>query len=114
MTVSVEQRILKIIAAFEEAMEARVKAGLMDAATLKQRASFYGRLRETRGNKAMLMPRSEVIKIRDEMIATPGAADNMVKSIRALYAWAIERGEVSENPASGIAKVNRGAGATPW
>lgn len=100
--------------AFEEAMQARVDADLMHGGTLQQRAAFYARLRKTRGHKAMLMPRSEVIKIRDEMVATPGAADNMVKAIRALYAWAIDQGYVTDNPASGIGKINRGTGATAW
>lgn len=99
---------------FELAMRARVKAGLMHPGTLKQRAAFYARLRADYGNKDMAMPRSAVIRIRDGMIETPGAADNMVKAIRALYAWAVDQGHVAENPATGIGTINRGVGATPW
>jgi integrase len=62
----------------------------------------------------MAMPRSAVIGIRDGMSSTPGAADNMVKAIRALYAWGIENGHVSDNPPSNIAKINHGTGAVPW
>lgn len=99
---------------FEEAMQARVKAGLLHPGTLHQRAAFYARLRAEYGAKHAAMPRSAVIKMRDKMTSTPGAADNMVKAIRALYAWAIDHGHVTDNPASGIGRINRGTGATAW
>lgn len=100
--------------AFEAAMSARVAAGLMHKGTLHQRAQFYVRLRAEYGAKDMNMPRHIVMRIRDSMTATPGAADNMIKAIRALYAWGIDQGHVSDNPASGISKINRGTGAAPW
>lgn len=100
--------------AFEMAMQERVTAKLLHPSTFKQRRAFFERLRAEHGDKHMEMPREKVIEIRDGMMATPGAADNMVKSIRALYAWAIERGHVTENPALGIGKINRGTGAVPW
>lgn len=99
---------------FEEAMQARVKAGLLKANTAKQRAAFYARLRELYGQKSVDMPRKQVVKIRDDMMETPGAADNMVKAIRAMYAWALDQGHVSENPALEIGTINRGKGAIPW
>jgi integrase len=99
---------------FEAHLRALVKAGLMDAKTLKQRSAFYSRLRADYGQKAMEMPRHIVVKIRDDLTATPGAADNMVKAIRALYAWAKEQGHVADNPAEGIGKINRGTGAKAW
>lgn len=100
--------------AFEAAMQARVDAGLLHPATLKQRAAFYARLRAEYGQKHMEMPASAVVQLRDKMTATPGAADNMVKAIRALYEWARSVGHVSTNPATGIGQINRGTGATPW
>ncbi|TDE34159.1 tyrosine-type recombinase/integrase [Antarcticimicrobium sediminis] len=100
--------------AFEAGMQERVAAGLMHPTTLKQRRAFFDRLRADHGEKHMAMPREKVIEIRDGMMATPGAADNMVKTIRALYAWAVERGHVADNPALGIGKINRGTGAVPW
>ena len=100
--------------AFEAAMGARVAAGLMHKGILHQRAQFYVRLRAEYGAKDMNMPRHIVMRIRDSMTATPGAADNMIKAIRALYAWGIDQAHVSDNPASGISTINRGTGATPW
>ncbi len=99
---------------YEKAMQERVAAGLMHASTRHQRTAFYMRLRAAYGEKHMDMPRSAVIGIRDSISSTPGAADNMVKAIRALYAWGIENGHVSENPANNIGKINRGTGAIPW
>lgn len=47
--------------------------------------------------------------------ATPGAADNMIRSVRAPYKWATEREYVANNPAAGIAAVNTAlkGGAVP-
>jgi len=100
--------------AFEAAMSARVAAGLMHKGTLHKRAMYYNKLRAEYGAKDMQMPRHIVIRIRDAMTATPGAADNMVKAIRALYAWGMDQGYVTENPATAISTINRGTGATPW
>jgi integrase len=63
----------------------------------------------------MAMPRAKVIEIRDDMAATPGAADNMVKALSALYRWAAERGHVSDNPAKGVSRlIQSHEGAVPW
>lgn len=111
---AIPQSLSWLIAKFEKSMQDRVQAGAMHPGTLKQRSAFYDRLRAPYGDKHMDMPRSKIIEIRDSMIATPGAADNMVKAVRALYAWAIENGLVKSNPAAGIGKINRGTGAKPW
>ena len=73
-------------------MSARVAAGLMHKGTLHQRAMYFTKLRTEYGAKDMQMPRHMVVRIRDSMTATPGAADNMVKAIRALYAWGMDQG----------------------
>lgn len=102
---------------FEAAMQDKVGHGQMHQSTLTQRSSFYKRLRAEHGDKSLFMPRSEVIKIRDSMAATPGAADNMVKSIRALFVWGIDQGHLPEdapNPADGVSKINKGTGTIPW
>ena len=99
---------------FEAHMLAQVEAGHMHASTHKQRAAFLARLYPDHGEKKMQMPRHKLLDIRDSMAATPGAADNMVKTLRALYAWAVDRGHVTENPALKIPKVNSGTGAVPW
>lgn len=108
------QSVAWLSMAFEDHLQARAKAGLLHPGTVAKRAAFYARLRAEYGEKHMAMPRSAVVRLRDKLTATPGAADNMVKAIRVLYSWAIDQGHVTENPAAGIATINRGTGATPW
>lgn len=99
---------------FEEWMQERVNAGHLNQATLNHRRSFYERLRAEHGTKRMDMPRAKLIEFRDSMLETPGAANNMVKAIRACYAWAIDRDLVSDNPAQHIDMLKSGKGAIPW
>ena len=103
-----------LVDGFDRAMQAKVAAGHLADTTRKQRMAFLARVAGKYGDKHMSMPRSAVIEHRDSLQATPGAADNAVKSIRAMYAWATERGLVRENPALEIPKLNRGTGAVPW
>lgn len=104
-------------------LENMVEAGQMSAATLKQRRSVLARMcdftdpDETRyGDCDMDAPTSAFLTIRDAWASRPGAADNLIKSVRAIYNWAVERGEIGHNPAAGIAPINRNpqGGATPW
>jgi integrase len=113
-TAAIPRSLAWLMDEYENAMAAKVRAGLMDAGTAKQRTAFYARLRPKYGDKHMEMPRAKVIEIRDSMAATPGAADNMVKSLRALFAWAVESERMKDNPAKGIGKINRGTGAIAW
>jgi integrase len=97
------------------AMEDLVKNELMSPDTLKQRRSFLVRLANEYGDYSIDMPPEKLIEYRDSMASTPGAADNMVKTIRAMYVWAIERGICDLNPAATVGKINPGkGGAKPW
>lgn len=99
-----------------------VAAGQMSDATLRQRRSVLTRLcdhldpDQTRyGACDMDAPTSAFIAIRDAWADRPGAADNLIKTIRAVYAWSMERGEINYNPIAGIGSINRaGTGAVPW
>lgn len=104
-------------------LQKMVEAGQMSAATLKQRRSVLGRLCDhldedgTRYGECDLdAPSSAFVAVRDAWAAHPGAADNLIKSVRALYKFAIERGEITHNPAAGIGAINRNpkGGATAW
>lgn len=100
-----------------------VSAGQMSADTLRQRRSVLTRLCDhldedgTRyGDCDMNAPASAFVRVRDAWAAHPGAADNLIKSVRAVYRWAMERGEIAHNPAAGITAINRNpkGGAIPW
>lgn len=100
-----------------------VEAGQMSAATLKQRRSVLTRLcdhtdpdGDRYGNCDMDAPASAFVAIRDAWADHPGAADNLIKSVRAVYKWAMERGEIGHNPAAGIGAINLNpkGGAVAW
>lgn len=108
-----------MVSNYLEWLEAQVEAQLYSKETLIQRRSKFGRLaKELCGDyfeKEMEIPQSKLIELRDKMSATPGAADNFIKAIRSMYTWACDRKICDVNPATGIAKINKGkGGATPW
>lgn len=115
-----------LVESYLEHLDAMVKAGKASPLTLKQRRWFftklvahkasYGRAEgQPFGGLHMDIPQQELVAFRDAHAATSGAADNMIKAIRAMYVWACERKLTSVNPAIGIAKIHKGqGGATPW
>lgn len=122
-TVLVERSLDWLVGRYLEFLGNMVQAGQMSAATLKQRRSVLTRLCDftdddgTRyGHCDMDAPTAAFVKIRDAWASTPGAADNLIKSVKAVYTWAIERGEATNNPAAGIAPINRNpkGGAVAW
>lgn len=104
-------------------MAKMVQAGQMSAATLKQRRSiltrlcdFVGQDGDRYGDCHMDAPAAAFVEVRDAWAAHPGAADNLIKTVRAQYRWAIERGLIAHNPAAGIGAINKNpqGGAVPW
>lgn len=104
-------------------LDKMVTAEQMSAATLKQRRSVLTRLcdhqdddGERYGDFHMDFPASGFVAIRDAWAEHPGAADNLIKSVRAVYKWAMEREIVAHNPAAGIGAINTSpkGGAVPW
>ena len=100
-----------------------VSAGQMSPATLKQRRSVLTRLCDYCGDDGvrygdcdMDAPTAVFVEIRDAWASVPGAADNLIKSIKAVYTWSMERGEIGHNPAAGIGAINKNpkGGAKPW
>jgi integrase len=103
-------------------LEERVKAGTASPLTLKQRKGQLARLcnmtdadDDRFGTCNCNLPKEWCYSVLDKMHNTPGAADNMMKTVRAVYKWAVSRGHANANPAIGIEKVHKGGGgATPW
>lgn len=103
-----------------------VKAGQMNAATLKQRRMFLARLCDhtASGGRAkgqpfrdlhMSIPPDELVALRDAYAATSGAADNLMATVRAMYRWAVARKITAINPAQGIGRIHKNqGGATAW
>jgi integrase len=52
---------------------------------------------------------------REDRKATPAAANNFIKTMRALFRWAVEAGHLGENPAAGVAFIpTKSTGFHPW
>jgi len=104
-----------LVKQYQAHMAEQVRAGAMHEATERQRRAFYARLVPIYGDRHMDMPTAKVIEIRDSLAATPGAADNMVKALSAMFKWAAERGLVQANPAKGVSRlIRQHRGALPW
>lgn len=104
-------------------LEKMVTAGQMSGATLKQRRSVLTRLCEMQdddgdryGDIDFRMPTSAFVRARDAWADHPGAADNLTKTARAVYKWAMDREMIGYNPAAGIGVINKApqGGAIPW
>lgn len=104
-----------------------VASGQMSPLTLKQRRGLLKRMCEhqdadgTRyGDCDIDAPTSAFVQLRDAWADRPGAADNLMKAVRAMYDYAMPpRDIIGHNPAAGIGKLNKKAkgeltGAIPW
>nr|WP_136685712.1 tyrosine-type recombinase/integrase [Rhodobacter xinxiangensis] len=103
-------------------LSAEVDAGLKSSSTLKQRRSQLTRMcaipdrdGTPYGDLDIDMPQAAFVKVRDHMVRTPAEADNTMKAVRAMYDFAIERGDMETNPAKGVRKIHISkGGAKPW
>lgn len=79
----------------------------LDDATKAQRAPFLDSVCKTHGqNLCALMEPRHVRAIRDAMTETPHAADNLLKTLRGLFKWAIKHEHMKANPAREVEKIN--------
>jgi len=97
-------------------LERRVGNHLASPLTLKGHRHHLAKLIAEYGDYKADMPRSKLILLRDKMGATPGAADNFLKAVSALYKWAIQRDLVEcENPARDVQRIRKKTdGFLPW
>jgi integrase len=61
-----------------------------------------------------LMDRKHVLEIRDTIRTSAGAQNNVVKTISAMFGWAISVGLADRNPAIGIEHLYSGDGFHAW
>ncbi|NZD62923.1 tyrosine-type recombinase/integrase [Rhizobium sp. WYCCWR 11290] len=61
------------------------------------------------------MERKHITEIRDEIRQTPGARNDVVKALSAMFSWAIETADLLKaNPCSGIKRLKSGDGFHTW
>jgi hypothetical protein len=103
-------------------LENMVEANQASPLTLRKRKSVLNRLCAITaedggiyGEKRLEAPTAAFVHARDSLAATSGTADDMIKSARAMYKWAIDVGIAKINPVTGVSKIHRSkGGATPW
>jgi integrase len=68
-------------------------------------------IRDRHGNSPPVkaIERADILQLRDSLSDTPGAASQAVRSMGALFAWAIDNERAKDNPAKGVKKFR----ATP-
>lgn len=86
-----------------------------DRLTQADKKSVLNRFCATAGELPYAAFRKEdVERSRDKRADTPGAADKLVKYLRALFKWAISKSHAAVNPAVGVEKINEGEGWHAW
>jgi integrase len=86
-----------------------------DPLTQGDKRSVLNRFCKAAGNFPYAAFRREDVEAsRDKRRETPGAADKLVKYLRALFGWAIGRRIATFNPAVGVKKINRTQGWHTW
>ena len=78
----------------------------LDASTQSWQRRALDRICEIHADKpvALLQPK-HIRKLRDELKSTPGAANNRLKALRALFAWAVEEEEAPHDPTLGVRAI---------
>jgi integrase len=51
-----------------------------------------------------LIERKQIVALRDALSDTPGAANQAIRAVGALFAWAVDNERAKENPARGVKK----------
>lgn len=75
-------------------------------ATKAQRRNILLRIAKEHGHRDCRTLSKEAVEAgRDKRSSTPGAANNMIKVLRVLYAWGIEKGHVKDNPAENVKRL---------
>ena len=65
--------------------------------------------------RVMLLTREHVQRIVNEKASTPFAQHNLLKTLRAMFEWAVGEGRMPDNPALGVKRVNvKTAGYKSW
>lgn len=62
---------------------------------------------------AKCIERQDILALRAKLADTPGAANQAVRAVSALFAWAVDNEKVRENPAKGV-KLFKARPHEPW
>ena len=85
-------------------------------ATKKQRENILDRVLQDNGAVPFAsITSADILDGRERRMATPAAANNFLKTMRALFKWACEAGRADSNPAASVKLLpHQGEGFEPW
>lgn len=110
---AVKNSVSWLVGLFLKDVEMRVEAGLASPLTLKGHRHHLGKLIDKYGSKDCKIPRGKLVQFLDGYAKTPGARDNLRKSISSMYEWALDREHIDpdtfQNPAKKIKRINKGS-----
>lgn len=94
----------------------QVIAGHAKIATLKQRRLQLTQISNDHGHRGAFEITPKAVRaIISKLAATPAKANNVLKSIRAIYTWAINSGMLDDNPTTGVKAIQyKTDGWIPW
>lgn len=100
-----------IIAAYYQSPEWRA----LSPASQANYRNILDRFREAYGTRPVRgLTAKHIGAIRDKGADRPGATRNLLKRLRSVFAFALERGMVSVNPVVGVKLPKEGKGFRPW
>lgn len=103
---TMENSVAWLVGQYLDYVAMMVEAQTMSPLTLKGHRHHLARLASEHGEMAVEMPQGRLLRFLDKFASTPSGRDNLLKSIRAMYTWAIKRQLVAcKNPAEGIGKL---------
>jgi len=105
-----------LIELYTRHMASAVKAGTMSPLTHKQRANILGRFALEHGHRdALHIPTRAIRIIINKGAAKPGATNNLLKSLRAMFKWAVDTGLCDTDPTAGLRKIpTNSSGFIAW
>ena len=100
-----------VISAYKESPEWRELA----ERTRSERERHLGKIEAAWADLAVSgLEARHVLQLRDRHAATPGEANNIVRSLSSLMSWSIPRGWRTYNPCAKIRMLRIGKGYDPW
>lgn len=104
-----------LIRAYEKSPEFKALAAASQRSYTRYLATANGLLRSRSGHSAPVrqIERTDIIAVRDKLSDTPGAANQTLAALGALFAWAIDNEKVKANPTEKIKRF-KARPHDPW
>lgn len=104
-----------LIRAYEKSPEFRILAEASKRSYTRYLSVANRLMRDKAGESwpAAAIERKDVVKLREALSDTPGAASQAVRAISALFAWAVENDKLKLNPAAKVKRF-KGKEHEPW